>query len=215
MRKALGMVVAGLAILAASGCSSLHGERDPGIAYPKNGNAMRVAVLPFYNISGVKDADKIVYNIYVTELFKSGRFNIEEPGNVRQFLIQERAVTVGEMEIERLQILGKRLKVDAVITGTVEEFDEGRGGAPVVSLSMRMVESGTGRILWYSNNKRRGDEYIIVFDIGNVRSAAGVAQKVIKEMIGTIGEYNNERKSEYVFRSRGRYISSTGAKEKN
>ena len=40
-----------------------------------------------------------------------------------------------------------------------------------------MVESGTGRILWYSNNKKRGDEYIIVFDIGNVRSAAGVAQK--------------------------------------
>ena len=45
---------------------------------------------------------------------------------MRQFLIQERAVTVGEMEIERLKILGKRLKVDAVITGTVEEFDEGK-----------------------------------------------------------------------------------------
>src|SRR3990172_10467224 len=136
MRKAFGMVVAGLAVLVASGCSSLHGERDSGTVDRKNGNAMRVAVLPFYNISGAKEADKIVYNIYVTELFKSGRFNIEEPGNVRQFLIQERAVTVGEMEIERLQILGKRLKVDAVITGTVEEFDEGRGGGPGVALGM-------------------------------------------------------------------------------
>src|SRR4030067_527383 len=142
MRRAFGKVVAGLAILAASGCSSLDGKRDYGIAYPKNGNAMRVAVLPFYNISGVKDADKIVYNIYVAELFKSGRFKIEEPGNVRQFLIQERAVTVGEMEIERLKIIGKRLKADAVITGTVEEFDEGRGGAPVFPLDMRRVGVG-------------------------------------------------------------------------
>src|SRR3989304_559992 len=131
MRKALGMVVAGLGILAGSGCSSLPGGRDPGIAYPKNGNAMRVAVLPFYNISGVKDADKIVYNIYVTELFKSGRFNIEEPRNVRHFLIQEGAVTGGEMLRDITLSHIERSMRQSTGKSIAQYLSGGRGGAPV------------------------------------------------------------------------------------
>jgi TolB-like protein len=147
----------------------------------------KIAVLPFYNISGTTNAGQIVTNAYVTELFKTGRFLVEEPGNIRYFMIQERVDTIGEMELARLKILGRRLRVDSILVGTVEEFDPGRrGGVPVVSVTARMVETSSGRIVWSAQNKRRGDDYTIVFDLGEVRTVTVLAQKVVKEMVDTI-----------------------------
>lgn len=148
----------------------------------------RIAVLPFHNISGTRDAGKFVADAFVTELFRSTKFSVLEPGNIRQFLIQEKITVVGEMEIERVKLLGKRLRVDAVIVGTVEEFSEPRGrySVPVVSVTARMIESGTGRLVWSAINKRRGDDYTIIFDYGMVRSLNMLALKVVEEMISTI-----------------------------
>jgi TolB-like protein len=147
----------------------------------------KVAVLPFYNISDNKNAGYIVANAYVAEFFKSGRFRVEEPGNVRQFMIQEHIDTIGEMELDRLKILGRRLKVDAVVVGTVEEFNDGRrGGVPVVSVTARMVEADSGRVVWSAQNKRKGDDYAIVFGLGEERTVTGLARKVVKEMVDTI-----------------------------
>ncbi|MBI5875008.1 MAG: hypothetical protein HZB81_04055 [Deltaproteobacteria bacterium] len=147
-----------------------------------------MAILPFYNISGYRDAGKIVANIFVTEMFKSGRFRVEESGNIAQFMIQERMDTIGEIEIERLTILGKRMGVDAVMTGTVEEFAEGGSAypVPIVSITARMIDSSSGKLIWSGQNKRRGDDYIIVLDLGEVRSLTTLTQKVVREMIDTI-----------------------------
>ena len=122
-------------------------------------------------------------------MFKSGRFRVEEPGNIAYFIMQERIDTVGEIEIERLKIMGKRLGVDAVMTGTVEEFDDGRGGVssvPTVSITARMISSNTGQLVWSAQNKKRGDDYIVILDLGEVRSLTALTQKVVMEMIGTI-----------------------------
>ncbi|MFZ3073276.1 MAG: hypothetical protein WA162_08535, partial [Thermodesulfobacteriota bacterium] len=146
MKVVLTMVVTAAVFMIFAGCSSVSGGRSYDVAM--SGRPMRVAVLPFSNLSGFRDADRIIYGIYISELFAADKFIIEEPGNVRQFLIQERITSVGELEVDRLKILGKRLKADAVITGAVEEFDDGRGGVPVVSVTARMIESGTGRVIW-------------------------------------------------------------------
>lgn len=148
----------------------------------------KVAILPFYNISGYRDAGKVVANIFVTEMFKTDRFNVEETGNIVQFMIQERMDTIGEIEIERLKILGKRLGVDAVMTGTVEEFAEAGGAysVPTVAITARMIDSNTGKLIWSGQNKRKGDDYIIVLDLGEVRSLTALTQKVVREMIDTI-----------------------------
>ncbi|MDP2682884.1 MAG: hypothetical protein Q8P28_08805 [Deltaproteobacteria bacterium] len=148
----------------------------------------KVAILPFYNISGYRDAGKVVANIFVTEMFKTDRFNVEETGNIVQFMIQERMDTIGEIEIERLKILGKRLGVDAVMTGTVEEFAEAGGAysVPTVAITARMIDSNTGKLIWSGQNKRKGDDYIIVLDLGEVKSLTALTQKVVREMIDTI-----------------------------
>ncbi len=145
----------------------------------------KVAVLPFYNISGTKDAGRVVSETYVTELFKSGKYEVEEPGNVRHFMIQERVGVIGELEVERIQLLGKRLKVDAVLVGTVEEFTAGLKNN-VVSISARMIDSESGAVIWMNNRRRKGDDYTIIFDFGEIKSVTGLANKVVAEMVETL-----------------------------
>ena len=172
------------------GCSYLPGVRGFPAAKEPAGETQpgskKVAVLPFNNLSGRKDAGKIVTNTYLTELFKSGRFRVEEPGNVLQFMMQERIDVVGEMEIEKIQTLGKRLKVDGVLVGSVEEFDDGRGGPTMVSITARLVESESGRVVWSEQRRKKGSDYIIIFGIGEVRSATALSQRIVAEMIETI-----------------------------
>lgn len=173
-------------VLAGGGCSGLQASLPQATGPAEAGARKKIAVLPFNNISGRKDAGNIVTTTYVTELFKGGRYHVEEPGNILQFMVQERIGTIGEMEIERVMILGKRLKVHGVVAGTVEEFDDGRGGPPVVSITARLIESESGKVVWSMQNKRRGDDYIIIFDFGEIRSATALSQRVVKEMIKTI-----------------------------
>ena len=180
------IVVISFAVFGFTGCASGTKQVRPTTI---SKDIRKIVVLPFYNISGRSDAGRIVTNAFVTGLFKDGRFQVEEPGNIVWFIIQERVSTIGEMEVERLRILGKRLGADAVIVGTVEEFDEGIKGAssvPVVSISARMIDPETGHIIWSAHTRKRGDDYIIAFKFGMIRSVTALSQKVVMEMINTI-----------------------------
>ncbi len=173
-------------VVFSAGCAAKRPVAAPG--EPVTG-AKSVAVLPFNNISGKRDAAEIVSNIFITALFRSGKFKVEEPGNIMQFMIQERVTTVGELDLEKLQVLANRFKVDSVIVGTVEEFDEGKTmetPVPVVALSARMINPKSGTIVWSAQNKRKGDDYIVVFDFGRVRSITTLTKRAVDEMIKTI-----------------------------
>ena len=167
-----------------NGCGGLSGP-SYSLRGEDTGRIRKLAVLPFYNRSRNSDAGDIVTNIFVSELFKDSGYLVEEPGNIRQFFIQEQVEKLGEIGVERLKILGKRLRVDAVLLGTVDVFDD-RRGVPSVGINARIVESGSGRLVWTAEHERRGDDYAIIFEVGTVRTPARLAQKVVKEMISTI-----------------------------
>jgi TolB-like protein len=146
----------------------------------------KIAVLPFYNISGHREAGRMVANNFVTEIFVAGRYTVEEPGNIMQFMIQENINVVGEMGVNRIKILGRRLGVDAVLVGIVDVFDDGARSKPRVSITARLVESESGTIVWSGQVSKDGDDYIIAFGVGKIRSANALAQKLIKKMIKSI-----------------------------
>ncbi len=172
------------AIIHGSGnwCEECHSQRLP--------NVKSIAVMPFNNLSNKKDADRIVRNIFIAELFKNRSFRVEEFGNIRRFLIQQRVKSINDIDTRKIKILGQRLGVDAIIAGTVEEYSDGMKGdmssVPVIAISARMIDTDSGKILWMSHQRRTGNDYITIFDFGKIRSIISLTQRVVDEMLETM-----------------------------
>lgn len=79
------------------------------------------------------------------------------------------------------------MDLDAVFIGTVKEFEGGDQGSrlstPVVSLQIRLVDVKSGEIVWMTNNRALGDDFITVFDLGRVRSVSALAKIAVIDAI--------------------------------
>jgi TolB-like protein len=172
------------------GCSSQFAIYSGLKQEKKELNIRKIGVLPFVNESGRKGAAEIVTNTFNTILFKSGSFVVEEKGNIEKFLLNEKVKTINMMNTELIKKLGERLKIDTVIAGAVEEFTGGDRGerltTPVVAIRARLIDVRSGKILWMTRHRRSGDDYIIVFGFGQIRSASALTKRMVLEMVETI-----------------------------
>jgi TolB-like protein len=138
----------------------------------------------------IAEANKIVTGSFVASLVKMRKFKVEFSGNIKNFLVSERIIVRTGVDLNTIKLMGRRLGVDAVIMGRIEEFvgmeEKKRGVIPVVSISARMVDVRTGKILWMAQHRRTGDDYIKVLDFGKVRSVGELTKKVVLEMIETM-----------------------------
>ena len=58
----------------------------------------KVGVLPFMNESGRQVAGKVVTNIFIYGVYKSGEFVIEEKGNIDQFFLSEKIRNINKLQ---------------------------------------------------------------------------------------------------------------------
>jgi len=145
----------------------------------------KVAVFPFKNVSKEPRASEIVTQIFFTELVKSSLFQVEEMGNIVDFIIRQRIEHKDKIDKTRLSLLRNQFKVDAIFLGVVRQFEE-KGGICVISLSIRMIEAKTGKIIWRASIERTGEDYVTILNIGRIRSLNKLAQSTVRELIKTI-----------------------------
>ncbi|RLB12605.1 MAG: hypothetical protein DRG39_01465 [Deltaproteobacteria bacterium] len=145
----------------------------------------KVAIFPFHNLSKTPQAREIVTQIFLAELTKANLFNIEELGNIIDFMVEKRLRIGASLDKASLLLLRRRYKVDAIILGDILVFDE-RGGVPYLNLTARMVSTDTGKIIWKASIERNGEDYIKVLNIGRISSLNQLTQRVIKELIETM-----------------------------
>lgn len=145
--------------------------------------SVRVTVLPFRNQTSRRDAGFMASYLLVNELFNKGLFMPIEFGDVWRFMVERRIRLRGELNFAELDELWKELGADMTIIGTVEEYDEGdRESPPKVSISARLVDTRAKRILWSGRVILGGDDELIVFEWGKMRSSEKVAQRVISKL---------------------------------
>lgn len=147
---------------------------------------IRVAVIPFDNVSRSQDAGRILTNTVVTFLLSTGEFDVVDPGVVNGALTTEGIRTSGDgLTQEAMQKLQGRLNVDTFVIGLVEDYGEVRVGAetyPSISFSARLVEAKTTNILWAATISKTGDENVKVFDIGRESSLGKLCKKAVNAM---------------------------------
>jgi curli biogenesis system outer membrane secretion channel CsgG len=150
----------------------------------------RVAVLPFENVSEERLAAEKVQRIFIAELLEANTFDVVEPGRVVRVLREEKIEAVGAMSPEDVQRIGKTLGAEGLVFGSVLELADQRGaqgGAPSVTIQLKLVETATGTTVWSATRQRNGATFGSRFLGLSPDPSTQVVAAALRDAIHTIG----------------------------
>jgi len=136
--------------------SKLEVYRDPNFDF---GAVRIVAVMPFENLTKETQATNRVRDVFMNMLLSTGAIYVLPSGEVARGLTRAGLEKATALSAEDAVRLGGIVKANAVITGVVREYGEVRSGsssANVISLSLQMMETQTGRVVWNGSSTRGG-----------------------------------------------------------
>jgi hypothetical protein len=145
------------ACVAGAGCAT-GGQRyqDRSMDF---GSIKTVAVLPFQNLSRDNLAADRVRDVFSSMLLATNAVYVVPAGEVVRGIGKVGVGAPTTPSIEDVQKLGTALKAEGIITGVVKEYGEVRSGTAssnVVSVSVQMIETATGKVVWAGATTRGG-----------------------------------------------------------
>lgn len=160
MKRALGVaasVLLGLAI-SASVCAAQVTDvyRDSRMDF---GSIQTVAVMPFTNLTREQLAAERVRDVFISRLMSTQAVYVLPVGEVARGVSKMEIQTPSSPTSEDVVKLGALLKADAVIVGVVREYGEVRSGtttANIISISIQLIETGTGKVVWGGSSTKGG-----------------------------------------------------------
>jgi hypothetical protein len=160
MRRAAGLLASVLFCVAAgAGVSSAQVTdvyRDPNMDF---GSIQTVAVVPFANLARDQVVAERVRDVFINRLLSTGAVYVLPVGEVARGITSVQVQNPTTPTPEEVVKLGAILKADAIVTGVVREYGEMRSGtsaANVISMSIQMIESGTGKVIWSGSSTKGG-----------------------------------------------------------
>ncbi len=186
MKTALaGLVV--VPLLLWSGCAGVIGRdeqyRDPNMDF---GSIKTVAVLPLSNLSRDQGAGERVRDVLSNMLLMTGGVYVVPPGELARGLARVGIMSSSNPSSEEIKKLAGVIQANAVITGTVKEYGEVRSGSAssnVISLSIQIIETQTGKTVWAASTTTGG---ITAWDRlfgGGGKPMNDVTEKAVNELI--------------------------------
>lgn len=160
MKRAPVVVASALAAMAisASVCMAQVSDvfRDPRMDF---GSVQTVAVVPFTNLARDQVVAERVRDVFINRLLSTEAVYVLPVGEVARGIAKLEILNPSSPPPEDVVKLGAFLKADAVITGVVREYGEVRSGsttANIISMSIQLIEAGTGRIVWSASSTKGG-----------------------------------------------------------
>jgi hypothetical protein len=115
--------------------------------------------MPFANLARDQVVAERVRDVFINRLLATGAVYVLPVGEVARGIAQLEMTTPSAPTAEEVVKLGALLKADAVITGVVREYGEVRSGtttANVISMSIQIIETGTGKVVWSASSTKGG-----------------------------------------------------------
>jgi len=188
--------------LAASLGASLHDPRRPSTtcrgSLPPNRlfrsqvaadpERRTIAVLPFLNGTGRREAGEVMALRVLAPLVAAGTIQVVEPGVVRAEMLAHRIGAAGGISLDDAQVMLELLRADLVLSGTVRTFEDAAGssGAPAVDFSAWVLDRVTGELVWSSTTSAAGDDGVFFFGLGRVTTASGLACSMARGLVGPL-----------------------------
>jgi len=145
-----------LGLVLLSSCATDDTYLDPTMDF---GSLQSIAVLPFRNLTNVDHAGERVRDAFTSMLLATQAVYVLPPGEVARGISLIGRFPPEGPTIEQVKKLAGVLEVGAVITGVVTEYGLVRSGATsanVISVSLQMIESQTGMVVWSASTTQGG-----------------------------------------------------------
>jgi len=152
----------------------------------------RVAVFPFENLTSDRNAGEIIRQLVTSELLATGFVDVAVPGEVRNIASDMGLKTYTSLSAEEIKEIGKKMKVQAVVLGTVEKFGEtrlGNASAPEVTITVFMAETNGGSIIWSVTKSHLGASFLARHFGARAETLTEAAMAVAREAVHTLYEY--------------------------
>lgn len=149
----------------------------------------RAAVLPFQNLTRDELADERMRSVFLTEVLAAQVLEIADPRETATALTELGVLGNEALTPEQAVALGKRLSVDAVFSGSVEEYGYARGGldrSPEITAVFALTETETGSIVWRAQIHETGSSFWRGLFGGSPDDIYEVSRKTVRRALGTL-----------------------------
>ena len=138
----------------------------------------KVAIVPFRNDTKYYGIGFIASQMYLYEFYKSKRLVPYDLGDVRHLMIQNGIMPTGELTNRIIDQLGRELGVDLILVGSVIQYS--RKQEKRVTIFTRLIDVKSKNLVWAGFHTLTGDENVVVFDIGLLRTLDRVLHKIVE-----------------------------------
>ena len=148
----------------------------------------KIAVLPFENFTADRFSDDRIKSLVVIDLLSRG-VDVVEPGEVLGLMKEMKVKSLNSITSKHIKQIGKILKVQAVMTGSVGVFKVSRGATvsyPEVSISLILHEAETSDIIWSAWHTTGGADFWTRHFGAEGRTLDETAKILIDELIDTL-----------------------------
>ena len=187
LQARIALAVLSFVALAPIGCAGVRqtGDtyHDPNMDF---GQIERIAVLPFANLSPVSQAGERVRDVFMGSLQATGSVYVLPPGEVARGVTRARIAVPTSPTGDEVIALGKELKADVVVTGTVREYGEVRSGnasANAVSVGVEMIETQSGKVVFSTSATAGGISAADRLLGGRGEPISVVTEKAVRDVI--------------------------------
>jgi polysaccharide biosynthesis protein PelC len=159
---------------------------DPDMDF---GMVRTVAVMPFLNLSKDREAGERVRDVFSNTLLATGAVYVLPSGEVARGFSRAGISNPTAPSSEEAVKLAGSLKVDAVMTGVVREYGEVRTGttsANIVSLSVQMIETQTGKVVWTASSSKGGISVLDRLFGGGGEPMNDVTSQAVRDVINRL-----------------------------
>jgi len=179
------VLLAGGALSACSGPSRFV-DAEADIPYYET-----VGIIPFPSYAPDRGAGARVTDIFFSELLRREFAVVVEPGQFTAAMRKVRGDTppTNPWSQEELARLAELTGVQGVFMGTVRDYEmtrQSRKSFPLVSLEVRLVDTGTGRLVWSASETRKGGPGVPLLGWGEVHTLGELTADVCRDLLSTL-----------------------------
>ncbi len=176
-------------LLVAEGCGSpvtrfAHPEAD--FSFYES-----VGIVPFESLGQDRLAGEKVTNVFFAELLTRHFAAVREPGQFAAAIqhVHGSGASNVPWSAADLQRLGTESEVLGVFMGIVRDYEMtgvGRSTYPLVSLEVRLLDTGTGNVVWSASVTRRGGPSMPFMGWREIHTLGELSTAVCRELLETL-----------------------------